>query len=96
MIMKILVRIKKFLILIFIYYDDSNKLVAGKMKNETGGNVIEEFVVLKQKMYSFLVDDNSEHKKAKGVNKNVVAISHGKCKDVLFNQKCWRHSINRI
>ena len=38
---------------------------------------IEEFVVSKPRMYSFLVDDDNEHKKAKGVNKNVVAkISH--------------------
>ena len=47
-------------------------------------------------MYSFLVD-NSEHKKAKGVNKNVVAtISHNECKDVLLNDKCIRHSMNNI
>ena len=45
--------------------DDSNKLVIGKMKDETGGVAIEEFVGLKPKMYSFLVDDNSEHNKAK-------------------------------
>ena len=48
-------------------------------------------------MYSFLVDDSSEHKKAKGVNKNVVAtINYGKYKDVLLNKKCLRHSMNRI
>ena len=35
------------------------------MKDETGGVVIEEFVELKPKMYSFLVDDNSELKKSK-------------------------------
>ena len=35
------------------------------MKNETGGVAIQEFVGLKPKMYSFLVDDNSEHKKQK-------------------------------
>ena len=53
------------------------------MKDETGGVTVEEFVGLKSKMYSFLVDDNSEHKKAKGVNRNVVAtISHNEYKDV--------------
>ena len=36
------------------YYDSSNKLVVGKMKNETGGVAIDEFVGLKPKMYSFL------------------------------------------
>ena len=35
------------------YYDDSNKLVIGKMKDETGNIVIEEFVGLKPKMYLF-------------------------------------------
>ena len=57
------------------YYDNSNKLVIGKMKDETRGVATEEFAGLKPKLYSFLVD-NSKHKKAKGVNKNVVeAIS---------------------
>ena len=51
------------------YYNDSNKLVVGKMKDEAGGVAIKEFVGLKPKMYSFSVDDSSEHKKAKGVNK---------------------------
>ena len=68
------------------YYDNSNKLVVGKMKDETAGIVIEEFVGLKPKMYSYLVNDNSEHKKAKGVNRNVVAtISPNEYKDVLLN-----------
>ena len=53
------------------YDDNSNKLVIGKTKDETGGSTIEEFVGLKPKMYSFLVD-NSEHKKTKGMNKNAV------------------------
>ena len=35
------------------YYDDSNKLVIGKMKDETGGVVNEEFVGLKPKMFRF-------------------------------------------
>ena len=50
-------------------------------KNErwTWGVAIEEFVGLKQKMYSFL-EDNGEHKKAKGV---VATISqYDKYKDV--------------
>ena len=45
------------------YYDDSNKLDIGKMKDEPGTAVIEEFVALKSKMYSFLVDNNIDHKK---------------------------------
>ena len=33
------------------YYDNSNKSVVGRMKDETAGIVIEEFVGLKPKMY---------------------------------------------
>ena len=71
--------------------------MAGKMKDETAGVAIEEFVWLKPKMYWYLVDNNRENKKAKGVNKNVVVtISHNEYKDVLLNKKCLRHSMNSI
>ena len=46
------------------YYDNSNKIVIGKVKDETGGVAIEEFVGLKPKMYLFLVD-KSKHNKEK-------------------------------
>ena len=63
------------------YHDDSNKLFIGKMKDETGGVAIEEFVGLKPKMYSYFVDNTSEHKKGKCVNRNVVAtISYNEYK----------------
>ena len=78
------------------YYDDSNKSVIGKVKNETGGVAIEEFVGLTSKMDSLLVD-NTKRKKGKPVNKNVVGtISHNEYKDVLLKNKCLRHSMNRI
>ena len=65
------------------------------MKDETGGVAIEEFFGLKPNMYLFLID-NSEHKKAKGVDKNVVAtITHNEYKDVLLNNKCIKDSMNR-
>ena len=70
------------------YQNDSNKLVVVKMKIETAGVAVEEFVGLKLKMYLYLVDDNSEHEKVKGVNKNViVTISHNEYKDILLNKK---------
>ena len=48
------------------------------------------------KIHSFLVENN-EHKKAKGVNKNVVTtISHNEYQDVLFESKCIRYLGNRI
>ena len=79
--MKILAAIKKLFVLVIIliiiskskYYDDSSKSVISKIKDETGGVEIKEFIGLKPKMYLFLVD-NSEHKKGKGVNRYVVAI----------------------
>ena len=78
------------------YYDNSNKLLVGKMKDETADVAIGEFVGWKPKMYSYLVNDNSEHKKAKGLNKNIAAtISHNEYKDVLLNKKCLRHYMNR-
>ena len=76
---------------------NSNKLVVYKMNDETADFAIKEFVRLKPKNCSYLVDDNSENKKAKSVNKNVAAtISHNEYKDVLLNKKCLRHSMNRI
>ena len=48
-------------------------------------------------MYFCLQDDSGKHKKAKGVNKYVVArISQNGYKDVLLNNKCLRNLINRI
>ena len=78
------------------YYDDSNKLVIRRMKDETEGVVIKEFVGLKPKINSSFIDD-SKHKKAKDANKSFVAtISHNEYKDVLLNNECIRHSMNRI
>ena len=67
------------------------------MIDVTRGVVVEEFVELKPNLYSFLIDDSSEHKKAKDVKKNVVARkSYSEYKDVLLNNKCLRRSMNRI
>ena len=46
-------------------------------------------------MHSFLADNN-KHKKAKGVNEDVVAtISHNEYKDVFLNNKFIRNSMSR-
>ena len=37
-----------------------NKLVVGKMEDETGGVAVEEFIGLRPNMYLFLVDDSGE------------------------------------
>ena len=71
--------------------------MVGKIEYETNNVAIEEFVGLKPDMYSFLVHDSSEHKKAKGVDKNVVArISHSEDKDVLLNNNFLSHWRNKI
>ena len=87
MFIKILLRLKS------NYFDDSNKLVVSKMKDETDGVAIELLVGLKPKMDSFLVNGNS----GKGRNKNVVArISHNELKDLLLNNTYKTNLINRI
>ena len=37
-------------------------MMVGKMKNKTGDAAVKELFGLKPNMYSFLVDDGSEHK----------------------------------
>ena len=45
------------------HYGDPNKLVIRKMQDEIARIAIEELVGLKPKKNSYLVNDNSEHKK---------------------------------
>ena len=105
--MEILTAIKKCLISVIIQLSQNTMIIQnerwknekwknGKMKDETRGFAIEEFVGLTPKIHSFLVGNN-EHKKAKIVNKNVVAtVSHIEYKHVLLNNKCLRQSMNII
>ena len=66
------------------FFDDTNKTVIGKMKDEYGGVIIDEFIGLKSKMYSIKKIDGSESSTAKGVN---IATEFNEFKDVLFNKK---------
>ena len=43
-----------------------NKKVPGLFKDELGGKISTEVVTLRPKKYSYLMDDGSDHKKAKG------------------------------
>jgi hypothetical protein len=52
-------------------YSTVNKKVLGKMKDETAGEPIEEFVGLRAKLYAYRVG-GSDEKKAKGVTKSVI------------------------
>ena len=42
------------------------------MKKELGGKIMTEFVGLRAKTYSYLIDDGSEDKKAKGSKKCII------------------------
>ena len=52
-----------------------NKKVLGMFKDEAGGKIIIEFVGLRAKLYSYIMDEGEEHKKCKGIKKQVVATS---------------------
>ena len=49
-------------------YDDRNKKALGKMKDECGGDVIEEVVAVRSKMYSVKVG-KKKHKEGEGREK---------------------------
>ena len=67
------------------------------MKDKVKGKIISEFVGLKSKMYSLVIVNNEEIKKAKCVNKSVVKnIRHKEYVDVLSNKNLTRHEMKRI
>ena len=95
MIMKILVMIKNCLTYVIIQFNKKIMMIQTN-DSQAGCIAIEDLVGLKTKMDLFLVED-SEHIKVNGVNENAVAkICHSKCKDVLLNKKCFRHSMNKM
>ena len=49
--------------------NDYNEKVVGKMKDEAGGEIIEEFVHLRAKLYSHKMFEGKDMKKCKGVKK---------------------------
>ena len=49
-----------------------NKKVIDLFINELGGKIMKEFVGLRAKTYAYLMDDDTEHKKAKGTKKCVI------------------------
>ena len=63
-----------------------NKKVIGMMKDEAGGKIIEEFVGLRAKLYSYKMHEGKEEKKCKGIKKNVIRnrITHEDYKNCLF------------
>ena len=75
------------------FFDETNKKVIGKMKDESEGKIIDEFVGLKLKMNSMKNIDGKESNTARGVN---IATEFNEFKDTLFNKKVLRHKMRRI
>ena len=63
-----------------------NKKVLGMFKDEAGGKIIDEFVGLRPKLYSYKMLEGEESKKCKGVKRLVVknSITHEDYKNCLF------------
>ena len=80
------------------FFNDSNKKVIGKMKDEAAGKIITEFVGLRSKMCSYIKDNGCGGKTAKGVKKAVVKkdIRHDNYKSVLLQEGQLRHSMKTI
>ena len=66
-----------------------NKKVLGMFKDEVNGNVIDEFVGLRAKLYSYKMFEGEESKKCKDVKKSVVkkSITHEDYKTCLLTGK---------
>ena len=74
-----------------------NKKVIGLFKDEAAGKQIEEFVGLRAKLYSYRMV-GEDHKKCKGVKKNVVknSITHEDYRDCLFTRRAQSRTMNVI
>ena len=79
-------------------WDDANKKVIGKFKDEFGGSIPTEFVGLGAKQYALLMDNGKEIKKNKGTKKLVVkkTISFNDFKNCLVTKEPQMRSQNLI
>ena len=68
------------------------------MKDELGGEIITDFIVLRQKTYSYLTDNDKIDKKAKGTKKCAInkMIKFDDYKNCLLNHKILLKSIKII
>ena len=66
-----------------------NKKVIGAFKYELGGKIMKEICALRAKTYTYLMDDDSEKKKTKGIKKCVIKrrLKFKNYNDSLFNNK---------
>ena len=70
----------------YLSQDNTNKKVIGKFKDETDGAPIKEFIGLRSKMYSVLLDSGKEKKTGKGIKKSALKTQckHENYKKCLF------------
>ena len=75
-----------------------NKKVIGLFKDELGGKIMTEFCALRVKAYAYKLDDDTEHKKAKGTKKYIIKreLMFQNYKDSLFNYKIILRSQQRF
>ena len=66
-----------------------NEKVIGLLKDKLGGKIMTEFVALRPKTYSYLMDNDSEAKKAKGTKRCVIkkVLKFNDYKDCLLNNE---------
>ena len=66
-----------------------NEGVLGKFEDELKGKIMTEFIALRAKTYAYLLNDESEHKKAKGTKKCIIKweLTFKNYKDSLFNNE---------
>ena len=85
--------------------DDKRPLPIGKnkkkisfLKDKLVGKIMKKFVALRAKTYAYLMDDDNEHKKAKGTTKSVIKRGHmlENYKDYLLNDKIILQSKQRF
>ena len=66
-----------------------NKKVIDLFNDELGGKIKMEFVALRPKTYSYLMDDDTSKKKSKGTKKRVTKriLKYNDYEDCIFNNK---------
>ena len=75
-----------------------NKKVLGMFNDEASGKVVDEFVGLRPKLYSYKMFEGEESKKCKGIKKSVgkKSIAHEDYKKCLFTGKEQLRKMNVI
>ena len=75
-----------------------NKIVIGLFKDEFGGKIMIEFCALRAKAYTYRMEDDSGHKKAKGTKKCIIKreLAFKNYKDSLLNNEIVVNSQQRF